>query len=91
MEFFPRLCQSAGRLDFMSVPQDGRTCVLSPADQWGLLGSQTALYIGVLRIPYREGDLGRIGGVNTMMSQVVPTHTVGPLGGTPLVNGGSQT
>ena len=31
-----------------------------------------------------------IGGVNTMMSQVVPTHTVGPLGGTPLVNGASQ-
>lgn len=88
---FADFAKAPERLDFMSVPQDGRTCVLSPADQWGLLGSQTALYIqGAANSAYREGDLGRIGGVNTMMSQVVPTHTVGPLGGTPLVNGGSQ-
>jgi hypothetical protein len=31
-----------------------------------------------------------LGGINTMMCQVTPTHTVGPLGGTPLVNGASQ-
>ena len=79
------------RLDEMAVPQDNRTCVLSPADQWGMLGSQTALYLqGPAGGAYRNGELGMIGGVNTMMSQVVPTHTVGPLGGTPLVNGAAQ-
>jgi hypothetical protein len=39
---------------------------------------------------YREGSLGNLGGIMTQMSQNVPTHTVGPLGGTPLVNGASQ-
>lgn len=79
------------RLDEMSVPQNDRTSVLSPADQWGMLGSQTALYLqGPAGSAYRNGELGMIGGVSTMMSQVVPTHTVGPLGGTPLVNGASQ-
>lgn len=79
------------RLDEMAVPQDNRTCVLSPADQWGMLGSQTALYLqGPAGGAYRNGELGMIGGVNTMMSQVVPTHTVGPLGGTPLINGAAQ-
>lgn len=79
------------RLDEMAVPQDNRTSVLSPADQWGMIGSQTALYIqGAANSAYRNGELGMIGGINTMMSQVVPTHTVGPLGGTPLVNGASQ-
>lgn len=88
---FADFAKGPERLDEMAVPQDNRTSVLSPADQWGMLGSQTALYIqGAANSAYRSGDLGMIGGVNTMMSQVVPTHTVGPLGGTPLVNGASQ-
>ena len=88
---FADFAKAPERLDEMTVPTSDRTCVLSPADQWGMLGSQTALYIqGAANSAYREGDLGMIGGIRTMMSQVVPTHTVGPLGGTPLVNGASQ-
>lgn len=88
---FADFAKAPERLDEMSVPNSDRTCVLSPADQWGMLGSQTALYIqGAASSAYRDGDLGMIGGIRTMMSQVVPTHTVGPLGGTPLVNGASQ-
>lgn len=88
---FADFAKAPERLDEMSVPMSDRTCVLSPADQWAMLGSQTALYIqGAANSAYREGDLGTIGGVRTMMSQVVPTHTVGPLGGTPLVNGATQ-
>lgn len=79
------------RLDTAAVPMDGRYAALSPADHWGMLGSQTALYIqDAAKGAYRNGELGTIGGIETMMSQVVPTHTVGPMGGTPLVNGGSQ-
>ena len=88
---FADFAKAPERLDEMSVPMSDRTCVLSPADQWAMLGSQTGLYIqGAANSAYREGDLGTIGGVRTMMSQVVPTHTVGPLGGTPLVNGATQ-
>ena len=65
------------RLDEYAVPQE-RSAVLSPADHWGLLGSQTALYMqDVAKGAYRKGALGMIGGVDTYMSQNVPTHTVG--------------
>jgi hypothetical protein len=66
------------RLDEYAVPTDGRCALLSPADHWGLLGSQTALYIqDAAKGAYRNGSLGMIGGVDTYMSQNVPTHTVG--------------
>jgi hypothetical protein len=65
------------RLDEYAVPSE-RSAVLSPADHWGLLGSQTALYMqDVAKGAYRKGALGMIGGVDTYMSQNVPTHTVG--------------
>lgn len=79
------------RLDEFAIPQDDRSSVLSPADHWGLLGSQTALYIqDAAKGAYRNGSLGMIGGVDTFMAQNVPTHTIGVATGTPLVNGGSQ-
>lgn len=80
------------RLDEYAVPNGDRTALLSPADHWGLLGSQTALYMqDVAKGAYRKGALGEIGGVDTFMSQNVPTFTTGARGGTPLVNGASQT
>lgn len=88
---FADFAKAPERMDVTAVPTDGRTAFLSAADHWGLLGSQTGLFIqGAANGAYREGSLGRIGGVETFMSQNVPTHTVGPLGGTPLVNGASQ-
>lgn len=81
------------RLDEAAVPQEGRIAVLSPADHWGLLGAQTALYIqGAANDAYRKGSLGEIGGVKTYMSAVAPTHTNGSADNTtPLIRGGSQT
>jgi hypothetical protein len=65
-------------LDQYAVPEDGRSAVLSPADHWGLLGSQTALYItDAAKGAYRNRSLGMIGGVDTYMSQNVPAHLVG--------------
>jgi P22 coat protein - gene protein 5 len=66
------------RLDEGAVPLSDRSAVLSPADHWGLLGSQTALYISdAAKGAYREGSLGKIGGIDTYMSQGVKTHTTG--------------
>jgi len=79
------------RLDEYAVPSNGRSAVLSPQDHWGLLGSQTSLYIqDAAKGAYRNGSLGMIGGVDTYMAQNVPTHTVGVATGTPLVNGAAQ-
>ena len=87
---FADFAQGPERLDELAVPQE-RVSVLSPADQWGLVGSQTALYIqGAANEAYRKGNLGEIAGVDTYMSQNVPTHVVGVATGTPLVNGAGQ-
>lgn len=91
VDSFAKLAQAPKQLDKFAVPQDNRSAVLAPDDFWGLVGSQTALYVqDAARDAYRNGSLGNIGGVDTRMNQMVPTHTVGPLGGTPLVNGASQ-
>jgi hypothetical protein len=75
---FADLAVGIQRMDDKAIPTDDRACVLSPADHWGLLGSQSALFIqDAAKGAYREGSLGKIGGVDTYMSQNVPTHTVG--------------
>jgi hypothetical protein len=88
---FADMALAPERMDLGAVPQDQRSAFLSPTDHWGLLGSQTALFMqDVAKGAYRNGSLGMIGGIDTYMSQNVQTHTVGPLGGTPLVNGATQ-
>ena len=43
-----------------AVPMNGRKAVLSPADHWGMAGSQTALFFNSVGEPaYRSGSLGR--------------------------------
>lgn len=75
---FADFAKSPERLDEMAVPRDTRSAILSPADHWALLGSQTSLYMqDVAKGAYRKGSLGDIGGVDTFMSQNVLTHTAG--------------
>jgi len=78
------------RLDDTAVPVDSRSAILTPADHWGLLGSQTGLFIqDAARGAYREGSLGRVGGVETFMSQNVTQLTTGTR--TPLTQGRTLT
>jgi hypothetical protein len=81
------------RLDLGAVPMQDRRAVLSPTDHYGLLGSQTALYMqDVAKDAYRESRLGRIAGIETYSSQNVPTHTRGTTDNTtPLVKGTQST
>jgi hypothetical protein len=88
---FADFAKAPERMDLTAIPSGDRTGLLSATDYWGLVSNQTGLYIqNAANSAYREGSLGMIGGIETAMSQNVPTHTVGPMGGTPLVNGGSQ-
>lgn len=91
VDAFTDFAKAPERLDLMAVPQADRAAAFAPTDYWGLVGSQTALYASAIASDaFRRGEMGMVGGIDTLMSQVVPTHTVGPLGGTPLVNGASQ-
>ena len=81
------------RLDQMAVPTSDRCALLSPDDHWALIGAATALANvgGAEQGAYRNGSLGKLAGVDTYMSQVVPTHTNGTWDDTtPLVKGSSQ-
>ncbi|PAP93996.1 P22 phage major capsid protein family protein [Mesorhizobium wenxiniae] len=74
-------------MDKTSVPQEDRYAVLSPADHWAMLGSSTALYMqDVAKDAFRKARIGRVGNVDTYMSQNVPTHTTGDRTGTDLID-----
>ena len=88
---FADFAKGPERLDVTAAPTDQRNSILSPADHWGMLGSISGLYISdKARTALEKAKLGMIGGTDTYMSQNVASHTVGALGGTPLVNGASQ-
>lgn len=91
---FAGFAKGPERLDLRAVPTDDRKAVLSPTDTWGMLGSQTALYMSdVAKSAYRRGQLGQVANIDTYSSQNIKTFTtgtrVGVAGG--LINGASQT
>lgn len=84
---FADFAKAPERLDEYAVPADGRCAVMSPADHWGLVGSQTALYVDTIAKPaYRQGTTGMIGNVDTYMTQNVATHTTGSRSGSILID-----
>lgn len=84
---FADFAKGPERLDEGAVPQDGRTGVLCPADNWALVGSQTSLYNDTINKPaYREGTTGMIGGVDLYQTQNVATHITGSRSGSILID-----
>lgn len=80
------------KLDENLCPSDNRMVIVNPAAR-----NKTADAFKGLALQKISSDiitrayLGSVSDFDLYMSQNVPNHTVGPLGGTPLVNGGSQT
>lgn len=93
VDSFADFAKAPERLDLTAVPMDGRSAVLSPTDEYAMLGSQTALYMqDVAKGAYRDGNLGRIASVDTYSSQNVQTHTTGTRDNTtPVVKGTQST
>lgn len=80
------------RMDVCAMPQSDRSAILTPANYWAMLGSQTALYVqDVAKGAYRNARLGMIGGIDTYMSQNIPTHTTGARTGTDLSDTTGET
>jgi hypothetical protein len=80
-------------LDRMSVPRDGsRMAAIEPGANASVVAGLATLFNSqsMLGEQYKTGLLKTGLGLDFMMSQNVPSHTVGALGGTPLVNGASQ-
>lgn len=80
-------------MDRMSVPRDGqRMAAIEPGANAGIVAGLSGLFNNqnMLGEQYKTGVLKTGLGLDFAMSQNVPSHTVGPLGGTPLVNGANQ-
>lgn len=80
-------------LDRMSVPRDGmRMAAIEPGANATIVAGLATLFNSqsVLGEQYKTGVIKTGIGLDFAMSQNVPSHTVGPLGGTPLVNGANQ-
>lgn len=81
------------RLDEQAVPTNPRVGVMSPADNWAMIGNLTGLQIErPAESAYRRGLLGDVAGFSISMDQNIRTHTTGTFttGSTPLVNGANQ-
>ncbi len=89
---FAAIAAAAQRLDEMAVESSPRTMVANPAAAYAVAGNQTTLQaVGdVRRTAYEDAMVGRVAKFDMFSSQNVVNHQVGPLGGTPLVNGGTQ-
>jgi hypothetical protein len=86
--------QAGAKLDDNGAPlDDQRHMVVNPTMQVEIVDALKALFQSSPQIKrqYEKGRMGMAAGFNWILDQNVRTHTVGPLGGTPLVNGASQT
>ena len=89
---FSTLGDAATKLDNEGAPTDDRSTVLNPAANWTMADALKGLLnADMARDFVRKGKLGSLAGTDVYMGQNVARATLGPRGGTPLVNGGSQT
>jgi hypothetical protein len=87
MDSFADFSLAPALMDKVGIPQDDRYAVLSPADHWAFLGSQTGLYMqDVAKGAFRNASIGRVGGIDTYMTQHAPVWTCGTRTTSDLVN-----
>lgn len=86
--------QAGAKMDYEATPRDdNRSLVIEPTAQVEIVDSLKSLFQSGDQImkQYEQGNMGQAAGFKWSMDQNVAVHQVGPLGGTPLVNGAGQT
>ena len=81
------------KLDNLGIPDDERHFILDPTTETTIVGNLTTVFQAVPEVgrQYMKGGMGKAIDAVWHKSQNVNTHTVGALGGTPVVKGASQT
>lgn len=85
---------ASAKLDDEACPSDdNRSVIINPMAQVEIIDSLKGLFQSSSQIKeqYERGKMGMAAGFDWSMSQNIPVHTIGALGGTPLVNGAGQT
>jgi hypothetical protein len=86
--------QALAKLDKNSCPFDGKRNVVMNSDaETATIDALKGLFQSSEQIKnqYEKGRMGTTAGADWKIDQNVRTHQVGPLGGTPLVNGANQS
>lgn len=85
--------QARALMSLEGAPQEGHTLLITPDMQVEAVDAGKSFFNPVAEIErqYETGLLGRHAGAKVYECQNLITHKVGPLGGTPLVNGAGQT
>lgn len=86
--------QAQQKLNEMACPSDDmRSFFIAPVTQPSIVNALSGLFQSSTRIAeqYEKGMMGQGLGAEWYMAQNIYSRTVGALGGTPLVNGGSQS
>lgn len=83
--------QARAKMALAGAPKGQTTAIVDPLVEASLVEGLKGLFQSSEQIKkqYEEGVMGYAGGSKFMMSQNVPKHTIGLLGGTPLTNYGS--
>lgn len=89
---FSFLAAVGQRMDETAVPQDGRVLILNSAANWALATAlSSGVYVRSVAEPAFKGFLAALANFEIYLDQNIQSQTVGALGGTPVVNGASQT
>lgn len=91
---FKTFTDAGAKLDYAAAPRDGqRSVVIDPGAQSAVVDALKGLFQSSSEIAdqYKSGNMGLAAGFKWSMDQNINVHTFGPQGGTPLVNGASQS
>lgn len=91
---FKTFTDAGAKLDYAAAPKDkNRAVVIDPGCQSSIVDALKGLFQASTEIAdqYKTGNMGLTAGFKWSMDQNVNSATIGPQGGTPLVNGAGQT
>ena len=89
---YKKFQQAGQRLTENLAPSSDRTFLLNPSSRVEFSDAVKGLFQSSSNIEdqYREGVVGRTGGFDVFENTMIPVHTTGTYGGTPLTNGATQ-
>ena len=89
---FKMFGQARAQIDRFAPPPGDKVLIMDPDTQVEAIDLSKGLFHPTdIEGQYREGNMSKVAGFKPHMSQNVRRHTVGPLGGTPLVKGATQS
>lgn len=89
---YKKFQQAGQRLTENLAPSSDRCFLLNPSSRVEFSDAVKGLFQSSSNIDdqYREGMVGRTGGFDVFENTMIPVHTTGTYGGTPLTNGATQ-